>query len=213
MRVSIIIIMDTCIVLLVHCMKMCQCCGLHFIFRVIVSSAYFSCTICLKKYTGKTMYIVNRPLLFVSIFVLPGCKQNFSGAPLHDGASCTHVDNWSLQPVLVVTVAPELCRLILCYRRNCQSLSLQSVRRFSYSRKRRPCSSVSPSICSHVSAWLPLDRFPWNLMLLTSYENPSRSCKFSYKRTEISGTLHEGTSTLCCFRPYKFAVKAFWCNT
>jgi len=54
------------------------------------------------------MYVVIRSLFFVFIFVLPGCKQNFSGAPLHDWASCTHVDNCSLKkPVLVVTVVPS----------------------------------------------------------------------------------------------------------
>ena len=30
--IIIIIIMDTCIALLVHCMKMCLCCGLYFFF-------------------------------------------------------------------------------------------------------------------------------------------------------------------------------------
>ena len=36
------------------------CCGLRFIFRVIIGSAYFICTRCLEDYKGKAMYIVIR---------------------------------------------------------------------------------------------------------------------------------------------------------
>ena len=118
--------------------------------------------------------------------MLPGCKQIFSVPPCMMGASRTHVYNWSLKPVPVVTVVPEVYRLTLCYRRSGHRRSVQSL---------SPCWSVSLSDYPHVSAWLLLDGFPWNLILLISYENPSRSFKFSYKRAEISGTLHKSLAT------------------
>jgi hypothetical protein len=45
---------------------------------------------------------------------------------------------------------------------------------------------VRPSVRLQVSARLPLDTFPWNMVLGDSHENMSRNPKFGYSRTKIS---------------------------
>ena len=67
--------------------------------------------------------------------------------------------------------------------------------------RKRLLASSCPSVCLsclHVSARLPLDGFPWNLILQT-HENLSRDFKFGKNRTKISGTLLEDRSTFYCF--------------
>ena len=60
--------------------------------------------------------------------------------------------------------------------------------------------SSCPSVCPHVSARLPLDRFTVEFDI------------GKLSRTKISGTSCEELSAICCFRPRKFAIKASVCN-
>ena len=55
-----------------------------------------------------------------------------------------------------------------------------------------------PSFCLHVSAWLPVHEFPWNLVLGTYMKNLMIKFKFGQNRTKISGTLLEAQSTRVC---------------
>jgi hypothetical protein len=57
------------------------------------------------------------------------------------------------------------------------------------------------SVCPHVSARIPLDRF--------TVEFDIGKLSFTKK---ISGTSHEGLRAIYCSRPRKFAINAFVCN-
>jgi hypothetical protein len=60
----------------------------------------------------------------------------------------------------------------------------------SHSREKRLLPSFCPSVCAHVSMRHPIDGFPWNFRLGTSWKYVEKS-KLSYNQTKISGTLHE----------------------
>ena len=67
-------------------------------------------------------------------------------------------------------------------------------RRSSHIRKIRLLPSSRQPICLQISVLLPVDEFPWNLILGTFIKNLLRKLKFPSNLEQISGTLHEGLS-------------------
>jgi hypothetical protein len=77
------------------------------------------------------------------------------------------------------------------------------VRLLSY-KKRLLASSCPP----HVPAWLPLDGFPWNLIMGTSM----KICWKSPNLVKIRQKYEDLRTFYCCWLQ-KFTIKAFLCNT
>jgi hypothetical protein len=65
----------------------------------------------------------------------------------------------------------------------------------SHSLERHLLSTSCPSVCPHVPAWLPLDKFHWCLVRGTSVKIWPENSKFCCNRPKISDILHEELST------------------
>jgi hypothetical protein len=85
-----------------------------------------------------------------------------------------------------------------------QTIHLQA---HSHSGEERKLTLSCPSVCSHVSTRLPLNRFPWNLVLGTFMKLCREKFQFVYHRAKISGTVFACLSMFYCCQPNQI-VKA-----
>ena len=109
----------------------------------------------------------------------------------------------------VTFVAPGIWRCFLIFGKNCGPL-LYCIyfRRVRVVAKKSLLPSLYQSVPPYVPARLPLDGYPWNLILGDFHENSSRNSKSGYNWTNISGTLQVQLTTFNCCRRHNFTLKA-----